>query len=133
MPRIPPPPVVRTPKPATWGPWEWRTIPRDFPHTPKGLIRACLNSTYSVQFFQHQTEWGLVDHLMIRRHDEQPIRSWSDMQAIKDDLMGPERVGVEVYPAAADLVDSANLYHLWILPVGMVLPFGLHQMERAVA
>lgn len=129
MARTPPPPTMRSSKSMLGGPWEWRTIPKDYPHTPKGLLKACLNSQYSVQFFQHETEWGTVDHLMVRRHDGQPIRSWTDMQAIKDDLMGPERVGVEVYPAAADLVDSANIYHLWVLPEGMVLPFGLHLMK----
>lgn len=129
MPRVVPPAIPRTLKPSNWGPWEWRTAPKDYPHTPKGLLRACLNTVYSVQFFQHTTEWGVVDHLMVRRHDGQPIRSWSDMQAIKDSLMGPERVAVEVYPAAADLVDSANIYHLWVVPTGMTLPFGLHLMK----
>lgn len=32
----------------------------------------------------------------------------------------------EVYPREADLVDCANMYHLWVLPEGHVLNFGLH-------
>lgn len=40
---------------------------------------------------------------------------------------GDTRIGVEVYPRDADLVDQANIYHLWVLPLGFELPFGLHE------
>jgi hypothetical protein len=90
------------------------------------MQRACLNRVYSVQFYQHDTEWGIVDHLVIRRHDIEPVRSWWDIQRIKNELMGLDRVGIEVYPQDAALVDAANVYHLWVLPEGFELPFGLH-------
>ncbi len=63
---------------------------------------------------------------MVRRHDEKPIRSWTDMQRVKNELMGPDRIAVEVYPKESQRVDVANIYHLWVLPDGMKLPFGLH-------
>lgn len=128
-----------TDRPAEWGPWEWRpqvTDPRNRQRrageargirAPKGLLRACLNHVYSVQFFQKASEWGTIDHLMIRRHDGGTDVPWADKQRIKDELIGVERVAVEVYPARADLVDDANMYHLWVLPAGFTLPFGLHR------
>lgn len=32
---------------------------------------------------------------------------------------------VEVFPATRDLVDVANMYHLWVLPKSVQLPFTL--------
>lgn len=128
-----------TDRPAEWGPWEWRpqvTDPRNRQrrageargiHPPEGLTRACLNHVYSVMFFEKPSAWGLIDHLMIRRHDEGTYVPWADKQRIKDELLGPDRVAVEVYPVRADLVDDANIYHLWVLPAGFELPFGLHR------
>lgn len=62
--------------------------------------------------------------LSIHRRDRKPIRDWRHMQAIKNEVAGPERIAVEVYPAESNLVDTSNEYHLWVLPVGTELPFG---------
>lgn len=128
-----------TDRPADWGPWEWRpqvVDPRNRQVrdgvargivAPAGLTRACLNDVYSVMFLELTTDWGRIDHLMIRRHDTGTDVPWADKQRIKDELLGPERVAIEVYPARGDLVDQAPIYHLWILPKGFELPFGLHR------
>lgn len=129
------PPKPNVPeRPAAWGPWEWRNHIADPRHEltrryaqRMGLKRACLNLVYSVLFFERASEWGTIDHLLIRRHDGAagPF-PWSDLQRIKDELCGPERVAVEVFPAQSQLVDDANCRHLWALPEGFALPFGLH-------
>lgn len=134
------PPKPKLPeRPADWGPWEWRNhltntraseyrtapLAADYP-TRMQLKRACLNNVYSVQFFERDSIWGLIDHLLLRRHDEGLAFPWADLQRIKDELCGPERVAVEVFPPQAQLVDDANCRHLWVLPIGFVLPFGLH-------
>jgi hypothetical protein len=85
------------------------------------------NNRYSVQITDEPTDWGLVVHLWIRRHDGDAARSWADLQRIKDELVGPDRVAIEVFPASSDLVDQANMYHLWVLPEGIELPFGLRR------
>ncbi|MGL5922147.1 DUF7694 domain-containing protein [Chroococcidiopsis sp.] len=108
-----------------WSEWEWLDV-ASHEKAPHDLLKACLNNVYSVQFFQKYTAWGIINHLMVRRHDAKPIRSWSDMQRIKNELIGSDRVGVEVYPSVTDVVDDANIYHLWVLPAGYTLPFGLH-------
>lgn len=137
--RAAPPKPNISERPADWGPWEWRnhlvdprnrayrelSIARDYP-TRMQLKRACLNLVYSVQFFERESTWGMVDHLIIRRHDEGLLFPWSDLQRIKDELISPERVAVEVFPPRSQLVDDANCRHLWILPEGFTLPFGLH-------
>jgi hypothetical protein len=56
-----------------------------------------------------------VIHLSIKRIDNQPIRSWKDLQTIKNSLTEPEYEGIELFPAESRKVDFANQYHLWIV------------------
>jgi len=84
-----------------------------------------VNRSHSVQVYHVASDWGDLLHLMVRRHDELPIRSWAEMQSIKNEIVGAERTAVEVFPAESQLVDSANMYHLWVLPGGFDLPFSL--------
>jgi len=69
-------------------------------------------------------------HLAIRTasNREPP---WRDLQRIKNELYGPERVAVQVCPPQSRLVDEADMYHLFILPVGTELGFGLHDLDHA--
>lgn len=90
------------------------------------IQRFTIDRVFSVQVYENRTDWGIVDHLLIRRHDQAPIRLWTDLQRIKNEVAGTDRTAIEVFPAEPDLVDQANLYHLWVLPVGFDLPFGLH-------
>ena len=81
------------------------------------------DATYSVQIF----EKGYITHLIVRRHDEGRDFPWRTLQYIKTRFCGPERVGVEVFPAESKLVDDANLRHLWVYPAGHQLGFGLRE------
>lgn len=118
-----------------FGEWEVRWTPEEAMVRYKrheGNFRrdAYLNNRYSVQISDEATDWGLVVHLWIQRHDGDMVRSWADMQRIKNELMGPERVAVEVFPPVSELVDQANIAHLWVLPEGFVLPFSLKAGSR---
>lgn len=64
-------------------------------------------------------------HLVISRHDGQPVHSWDDLQRIKSDLCGEESEAIELYPSQARLVDRTNTYHLWVLPEGERLWVGM--------
>jgi len=89
------------------------------------LDDCAVNNRYAVQFSLLEIEIGVMTHLWIRAHDQQMPRSWSDLQRIKADLCGADRVAVEVFPPASELVDEANMAHLWVFPKGYVLPFRL--------
>lgn len=118
----------------SWGEWEWRNHLVNHSMATPGLTKCCLNQKYSVQFFEKFTAWGIVEHLIIRRHDTKAIHSWYDLQRIKNELVGSDRTAVEVYPSESQLVDDENLYHLWVLPSGFELPFGLHGvLKEAIA
>ena len=63
-------------------------------------------------------------HISVRRTDRKAVHDWRDLQRIKDQLAGPDREAIEVYPAASRLVDTANQFHLWVLPEGEHVPYG---------
>ena len=52
-------------------------------------------------------------HLSIKRRDKEALHDWRDLQAIKNQLCGPEVEAMEIYPAESRKVDTANQYHLW--------------------
>ena len=61
-------------------------------------------------FFGHR-----VWYLRIGRIDHKPIRNWSVLQRIKNEIVGAEYEAVELYPAQSRLINYECCYHLWIL------------------
>ncbi|WBU27632.1 hypothetical protein OOZ54_13260 [Rhodopseudomonas palustris] len=112
---------------GSWGPWETIHFPIGtigFSWTA-GFTTAHKNKVFSV--LDRHLASG-VRHLAVTSLSE--IRpTWREMQRIKDELAGPEQTAVEVYPPAAEVIDAANMFHLWVLPAP--LPFSLH--DRAAA
>lgn len=66
---------------------------------------------------------GPMIHLSIRRADRKAVHDWRDFQRIKNELVGEEAEGIELYPAESRLVDGANQYHLFVFPE-FHFPFG---------
>ena len=106
-----------------WGEWRDYSVIKEDNWSPIGLIKVVKNNWFTVQFYKQDN----VDHLMVRRHDDEPIRSWSDMQRIKNELVSKNRVGIEIYPTENDKIDRANVYHLWVMPEGFKFPFSLNK------
>ena len=80
--------------------------------------RLFVNDTYQVSMSQlfrsNKLGWPDFLHLSIIRLDLQEVRSWSDMQEIKNQLVGPDYEAIEVFPAESRRVDMGNAYHLWV-------------------
>jgi hypothetical protein len=85
-----------------------------------------IDNIYCVMVRTVETEWGLVEHACIRNVRNTDI-PWSEKQRIKDEIFGPERTAIEVFPSASQLVDEANMYHFWVLPESLKLPFSLKE------
>jgi hypothetical protein len=64
-------------------------------------------------------------HLSFKRRDRAAVRDWRHFQAIKNEVAGPEREALELFPAESNLVDAANEYHLWVLPEDLCSPLGM--------
>ena len=75
---------------------------------------------------------GTLWHLSIRTLENSARHDWRDFQRIKNELVGEEAEGVELYPAESRLVDSANQFHLWVFDgEGFRFPIGF--TERLVS
>jgi hypothetical protein len=121
------------PAPRPWQPLTratWVTSPSQAAFRSDGRSLAAraeanetwLNDQYTV--IVERREDGTVEHLSIRRADRGPARDWRDFQRIKDQLAGPDVEAVELYPARARVVDTANQFHLWCLRPGRLFPLG---------
>lgn len=65
-------------------------------------------------------------YMSIRRQDRRPIAKWGDVQRIKNELVGVECEGVQMFPAETEKVDACNQYHLYVFTdPTMGLPFNL--------
>jgi hypothetical protein len=108
-----------------WG--EWETFHFPMGAAGKGwaaaVTKAHRNKVFSVldRKVDLTVENG-VRHLAISSLSG--IRpTWHEMQRIKDELAGKEATAVEVYPPHEEVVDGADMFHIWVLPDR--LPFGL--------
>jgi len=99
--------------------------------------RAFMNCTYLVVvrpapgYMNHQNFAGLL-WLSIRRRDGKPIRSWPDLQEIKNTFLGEQGEAIEVFPSESRRVDSANQYHLFGA-ANMRAPFGFPEPKERAA
>ena len=87
------------------------------------------NKFYTVEkklLTPEQGETGAI-WLSVKHNDRRAIRDWRHLQRIKNELAGVEREAIDIFPPESQLVDTANQYHLWVLPVGQSTPFTWHQ------
>lgn len=75
--------------------------------------------------------WPEMIHLSIKTLDKSTEHDWREFQEIKNQLVGEECEGVELYPAESRKVDAANQYHMFCIKDSAVrFPFGF--TERLV-
>jgi len=108
-----------------WGEWEHLTFPKGSagPGWAAEFENAFRNRIFSVLW---RTLPCGAEHFAIASLS-QTRPTWPEMQRIKDELAGHDRTGVEVYPPHDEIVDQADMYHLWVLPEP--LPFTLAKRE----
>jgi hypothetical protein len=72
-----------------------------------------------------------MDYLSIKRIDKQPCRSWTHLQMIKNEIIedGVNRYALEIYPPENRLVNTANQYHIWVMPLGFDVGFGFRSRQ----
>jgi hypothetical protein len=88
------------------------------------------NNLYQVEMMEYDSGVGIVYWLSIVRRDRSAIHDWRDLQRIKNELVGPDHEGMEIYPAEDRLVDTNNQYHLFVLPnPGDRIPVGYAQRD----
>jgi len=70
--------------------------------------------------------------LSIRRRDGEPVRSWPDLQEIKNAFLGEQGEAFEIFPAESRKVDAVNQYHLFGAP-NMRCPAGFPESREQAA
>jgi hypothetical protein len=69
---------------------------------------------------------GTMSEISVRRQDRGHIKDWRHMQEIKNQLVGEECEGCELYPAESRLRDSANQFWMYVFNDPTVrFPFGM--------
>jgi hypothetical protein len=121
----------------------WEPMRRGTPNPLSPMVQAALNgghyynyrspelSPTGVEAWANRLYNGVLvwfndgsGHFSFKRHDRSAIRDWRHVQSIKNEVAGPDREGIEIYPPEDMLVDGANEYHLWILPPDQMSPLG---------
>lgn len=67
---------------------------------------------------------GKCTWLSIRRIDRRPVNNWQDMQTIKNRLCGTECDAIQIFPKESKMMNTANQYHLIVMPEEVDIPFG---------
>lgn len=102
-------------------PMSLQEIPRDqWPQTPTAdtRLRVLRGRDFMVQVFE--AEAPAIVRLSVNRTTLAGNRwdeniTWDQLQWIKAQCGYPERDAVEVYPPTWDIVNVANMRHLWVL------------------
>jgi hypothetical protein len=109
-----------------WGAWRKTPLPHGIPGASgwcREVRSAWANNLYAVLIRPLKDANGAeVIHFAIRTASQlEP--PWRDMQRIKNEICGAESTAVSVMPPMTELIDDADMYHLWVL--GQPLPFSL--------
>lgn len=132
---------TRRPQQRTWQPMHKggvnpaaRDAARASGELPDGArYQAWANDLYDAGVVVYPDDEALPEHMRgaiyitLKRHDRHAVHDWRHLQQIKNEIAGPEREAVELYPAESRLVDEANQYHLFVLPPGKAVPYGSWQ------
>lgn len=54
-------------------------------------------------------------HLRVWREDGMDGISWDELQAMKNLVAGEDETCIEVFPPAGEVVNDANIRHLWVV------------------
>ncbi len=98
-----------------------------------GMCETYINNVYQVAVYRGEDADDLVHveelkgrcvWLSIKRIDRKPMNNWQDMQTIKNRIVGSDRDAIQMFPAETRIVNTANQYHLIVLPSDTIFPFG---------
>lgn len=109
---------------GVWKPWERNDDLRPPRVGWAKNIEAGYTNDWYVVLITTMADAGV--HLAVRAKHLGREPPWADMQRIKNELVGEERLAVQIYPRDSRRMTSEGMYHLWVLPPGWDMPIGLH-------
>lgn len=111
-------------KSGNWPAWETLTFPKgSVSRNPKGWA-------YQFETIHRNEVFSVLDRTLPNGTRHLAISSlsgirptWREMQRIKDEIAGADATAVEIYPPHVEIVDEADMFHIWVLTER--LPFTL--------
>lgn len=93
---------------------QWCPVPWDDSNRTE-VWRSC---DFLVQIFaeKHGAERLTICRTRIMGKTWQDGISWDDLQRLKRECGRAKKWAVEIFPAESDIVNVANMRHLWVLP-----------------
>lgn len=93
-------------------------------NAPPILLEVWRSKKYLVQIYATSTNVKRLSINKTSRHKGQwaDKLTWDELQDIKDKVGYGDSLAIEIYPKNKDVVNVANMRHLWVLPFS--LPFG---------
>lgn len=119
-----------------WTPFVQASFPDGRPEYMSPHEEMYRNATHTVFVTPHHIDSGLSDPmdgwvtLSIKRNDRGAECDWRIFFRIKNDLLGPDREAVQLFPCIDRVVDTANQYFLHVAPKGFVVGVGF--LDRLV-
>jgi hypothetical protein len=113
-----------------------KEIPRnEWPYNPDTgnhkIIKAYKNSEVAVLEYHLTIWWGFrrvkIRHLGIRTFREVMLNRFYDLMSVKNQICGEDCVAVQVYPKESEIMDDANMVHLFVFPPGFRVPLTLQR------
>lgn len=91
-------------------------------YVPKGMTRSYRNNRYTVMIYDNaRTTHGQATQVLIQNHTNMPIiNHWAEIQRIKNLIFGIQTTAIEYFPAETDLIDTHNIYWIFIFPDGVI-------------
>lgn len=98
--------------------WKWPA------NNDRKRIEVWLSDKYLVQVFDEGHSLRMsVNRVTVRNDGEWDENlTWDELQEIKGQIGRGKKYAIEIYPRDCDVVNVANMRHLWILP--KMLPMG---------
>lgn len=95
---------------------EFKAIDLSNRNKPKWMTRAFENNMFVVMINDNaNTTKGSATLAMVQKLNDTPILNhWKEMQGIKNEIFGSEKIAIEYYPKQKDLIDDKNIYWMWV-------------------
>lgn len=106
----------------------------EWPDKNVNVGRAYRNREVVVLEYNRKIWWGLrrikIRHLAIRTAKNVALYKFYDLMEIKNQICGSECEAVQFYPKDSDIMDGANMTHLFVFPENFSLPLNLKRKKN---
>jgi hypothetical protein len=92
----------------------------EWPRREPGMIALCRSSRFLVQVYDAgggKYRLSVCRTEINNKGEWQDNITWEELQEIKNQCGFSHLDAIEIYPRQADVVNVANMRHLWVLPI----------------